>query len=240
MGSYDEYAAEYAALIQSRDAWGFSPYLDLVIPALLQVTGDVAGKRVLDACCGEGYLTRILAGRGAQVTGVDISARLVKMARQREAEERQGISYLVHDMTRPLPQYEDQMDVITCNLALNDISDYSSFIANLGAMLRPGGVLVFSLNNPYSAVVRGKVERYFDSGRSTAYAGLAAAGVPALYHHRTLEDYVGEFKRHGLWLRTLSDVRPGAAHLASGSPRPREYERFPYFMILELVKAGEL
>lgn len=238
MGSYDAHADAYAASIQSRDAWGFSPYLDLVVPALVQVLGDVQGKRLLDACCGEGYLARLLASLGAQVAGVDISAQLVGMAREREAQERRGISYLVHDLTRPLPQYEAQMDAITCNLALNDVIDYRPFVANLAAVLRPQGVLAISLNNPYSAVIRGKVERYFESGQARTYSGLAAAGVPALYHHRTLEEYFVEFARHGLWLRMLSDVKPSAAQLASGSPRPKAYYRFPFFMVLELVKAA--
>ena len=44
------------------------------------------------------------------------------------------------------------------------------------------------------------------------------------------------FRDNGLLVRTLIDVKPGPQHLASGSPRAKAYYRFPYFMILELVK----
>jgi len=236
MSSYDKYAMQYATLIHSRDEWGFSPYLDVVVPALLQVIGEIHNKRVLDACCGEGFFTRLLANRGAHVVGIDISANLIAMAQQIEEQERRGIVYFTHDLTQPLPHYAEHFDVITCNLALNDVADYPSFIKNLSNMLKPRGVLALSMNNPYSALIRNKVENYFDSGRSEIYFGLASAGVPAFYHHRTLEEYFHEFKRNGLYLRTLLDLKPSSEHLASGSPRPKQYYHFPYFMILELIK----
>jgi SAM-dependent methyltransferase len=238
MNSYDEHATQYAALIRSHDEWGFSPYLDLVVPALLQVVGEVHNKRVLDACCGEGFFTRLLASKGAHVIGVDISPNLIVMAKQIEEQEKHGISYFTHDLTQPLPQYAEHFDVITCNLALNDVSDESSFIRNLSDMLKSRGVLAIAMNNPYSAVMRNKVENYFDSGRSEVYSGLAAAGVPVLYHHRTLEEFFYGFRANGLYLRTLLDVKPSPEQLTSGSPRPKQYYQFPFFLVLELIKLG--
>jgi 2-polyprenyl-3-methyl-5-hydroxy-6-metoxy-1,4-benzoquinol methylase len=118
MNAYDEYAEQYATLIRSRDEYGFAPYLDLVVPALMDVVGDIYGKVVLDACCGEGYVARLLASMGADVIGVDIAKNLIAMARQIEAQERQGIEYFAHDLVQPLPQYAERFDLITCNLAL--------------------------------------------------------------------------------------------------------------------------
>jgi SAM-dependent methyltransferase len=238
MNSYNEYATQYATLIHSRDEWGFSPYLDLVVPVLLQVVGELHNKSVLDACCGEGFFTRLLASRGAHVMGIDISANLIAMAKRIEEQEKRGIVYLTHDLTQPLPQYAERFDVITSNLALNDVVDVRSLIQNLSDMLRWPGVLAISMNNPYSAVIRNKVQNYFDSGQSEVYSGLASASVPALYHHHTLEEYFGEFRRNGLYLRTLLDVKPSSEQLAGGSPRPKQYYQFPYFMVLELIKFG--
>src|SRR5215831_2156327 len=53
-------------------------------PSFLGFIGDLSGKDVLDAGCGEGYNTRILARRGARVTGVDISERMLGHAREEE------------------------------------------------------------------------------------------------------------------------------------------------------------
>ena len=45
----------------------------LIIPAFLKLVGNIKGKTVLDAGCGEGYNTRIFARMGAKITGIDIS-----------------------------------------------------------------------------------------------------------------------------------------------------------------------
>ncbi len=55
----------------------------------------------IDAGCGEGYLSRILLHRGAQVTGIDISPRLVEMARAKDPTD--TITYQVADLSQPLP-----------------------------------------------------------------------------------------------------------------------------------------
>src|SRR5205807_8859147 len=62
-------------------------------PAFLEFIGDVSGREVLDAGCGEGYNTRILARRGARMTGVDISPRMLEFAREAERSELLGIRY---------------------------------------------------------------------------------------------------------------------------------------------------
>src|SRR6266508_3605764 len=83
---YDQYAVEYAAYVATRereDGPEGDPFG--MLSPMLALLGDVAGHDVLDAGCGEGYLSRILAGRGARVTGVDLSPRLVELAGQKAA-----------------------------------------------------------------------------------------------------------------------------------------------------------
>ena len=52
-------------------------------PAMLELAGNVTGRRILDAGCGSGPLFAALRDRGATVTGVDASAGMVEMARRR-------------------------------------------------------------------------------------------------------------------------------------------------------------
>jgi SAM-dependent methyltransferase len=66
----------------------------------LQIVGEVSGLTVLDAGCGEGYLSRILMHRGAHVTGIDISPRLVEMVRAKDPAG--NITYQVADLSQPL------------------------------------------------------------------------------------------------------------------------------------------
>ena len=55
-------------------------------PATFKLIGDVRGRLVLDLACGEGYNTRILARKGAKVTGVDFSEKLIELAKREESK----------------------------------------------------------------------------------------------------------------------------------------------------------
>src|SRR3989304_6179636 len=79
---------------QNADSWsdqvrkGWDYYREyLNNPAFLRFIGDLAGKRVLDAGCGEGYNTRLLARSGASMVGVDISRKMIEYAREQEKRE---------------------------------------------------------------------------------------------------------------------------------------------------------
>src|SRR4051812_41819838 len=96
---YDDYAAEYAEMMAGRERQGIAN--EPMIPQMLELLGDISGLAALDAGCGEGYLSRILADRGAHVTGADISSRLIEIARARDPQSR--IEYLWYDLSRPLP-----------------------------------------------------------------------------------------------------------------------------------------
>lgn len=122
------------------------------------------------------------------------------------------------------------------NLVLDDIADHRGFAATMAEVLESRGRLVPSLNNPYSAVLRGKVGSYFESGTMGTYTGLRSAGIDVPFHHRTLEEYITAFGEAGLTLLRLFDVRrPGGDDLPSDQRALGE--RFPWFMILELVRA---
>ena len=65
---------------------------------LMQLVGDLAGKAVVDVACGEGFYARILRQRGAaKVTGLDLSPKMIELARNSEAREPLGIEYIVGD-----------------------------------------------------------------------------------------------------------------------------------------------
>ena len=65
---------------------------------LMKLIGDPIGKTVIDIACGEGFYTRMIRQRGAaKVTGVDLSEKMIGLARASEAQQRLGIDYIVGD-----------------------------------------------------------------------------------------------------------------------------------------------
>lgn len=233
INSYDDFAAEYAQMVVRREEAGIER--DPIMPQFLTLIGDVSGLSVLDAGCGEGYLARILARRGAEVIGIDLAAHLIQMARAKDPEG--SITYQVADLSQPLPAYHDHFDLIVSHFVLNDVSDYQGFLTTLGAVARHGGRLICSLNNPYSFVVRGHITDYFDTGKAFAYRGMAAQGVKVPFYQRTLGEYLDAFLAAGFQLQRLIDLPTpeGSFTRQSGNLIP-EGVHFPFFMLLSFIK----
>ncbi|MHB8449655.1 MAG: class I SAM-dependent methyltransferase [Mycobacteriales bacterium] len=101
----------------------------LLNPAIFRMLGDLSGKRVLDAGCGQGYLSQLMAAGGAYVVGVDPAGRLVAYADRLEAERRQGIRYMRRDLSR-LGDVGGVFDAVVANMVLLDIADWRSAMAN--------------------------------------------------------------------------------------------------------------
>lgn len=231
--TYDQFADEYAKLLQEWGNSDYSVYHSLVLPQVLEFLGDVEGCTVLDAGCGEGHVSRLLANRGAQVTGVDISERLIEMAKARDAT--QTIRYLAHDLSKGIT-FDSQFDLVVSNFVLNDVYDYVGYINTLGQLTKTRGRVILSFNNPYSAVFRAKAQNYYDSGSAVLYERLSMAGVKVYHFHRTLEDYITAFREAGFLLRSLSDL-PASQHVP---PNTVVETRLPFVIVLELVKVDSL
>jgi 2-polyprenyl-3-methyl-5-hydroxy-6-metoxy-1,4-benzoquinol methylase len=195
----------------------------------------VARQDVLDAGCGEGYLSRILADRGARVTGVDLAPRLVELARARDADGR--ISYRVADLSEPCLELEGRFDAVASYFVLNDVEEYRGFTATLARALRPGGRAVLAFNNPYDYVRRkGMAASYFASG-TAGPVGLSSVGVHVSFYHRSLAEYVDAFLAAGLQLTKIVDVdHPSVAALRVPGQEMPVGEELPRFMVLGFAK----
>jgi 2-polyprenyl-3-methyl-5-hydroxy-6-metoxy-1,4-benzoquinol methylase len=221
---WEEYAVEYGEFVAGRERDDLER--DPILAGLLELLGDIEGREVLDAACGEGFLARRLAARGARVIGLDLSPRLIAMARAKGPAG--AIDYRVADLSRPLPELAGRFGLIGSHLALNDVRDHRGFAATLAALARPGARVALAFNNPYSSVIRGHIADYYDNEAIGVYAGLSARGVKAHYYHRTLAEYLDAFLGVGFRLAKLVDVpdRPGLPWLLP------EACRFPRFMLL--------
>jgi ubiquinone/menaquinone biosynthesis C-methylase UbiE len=212
--SYDQIAEWYDGVVR-----GGLPVHALLRPALHELAGDVAGLRVCDLCCGQGWSARELAACGATVTGIDISARLIEMALQIEAEHPSGIVYRKGDVQR-LPEIADgSFDEVTCILALMDIEDLAGVLATVARILRPGGLFVFAITHPCfqtpdsrwtgqaGGTVRREVRAYFREGLWRSDNPHGVRGQVGAYH-RTLSTYIDALDAAGLSLERMREPQP--------------------------------
>ena len=100
-------------------------------------------ERVVDAGCGSGRVTELLAARlpAGKVVAVDGSPAMIEAARERLAPFRDRIEYVVADLGQPLP-LEGPVDAVLSTATFHWVPDHDALFANLAAVLRPGGPLV--------------------------------------------------------------------------------------------------
>ncbi len=104
--------------------------------------------RVLDAACGEGYGSSLLAQSAASVTGVDISAEAVQHAAQRYTEQ-ESLDFRVADCTQ-LPFDSDQFDMVVSFETLEHLKQQEAMLSEFRRVLNPEGFLI--LSSPDKAV----------------------------------------------------------------------------------------
>ncbi|UCD93192.1 MAG: class I SAM-dependent methyltransferase [Methanobacteriota archaeon] len=127
-------------------------------PAMFEVLGDISGKKILDLACGEGYNSRMMAKKGADVTGVDFSEKMIGLAIQEENRNGLGINYAMADATDLHIFKNNSFDIVACFLALQDIEDYRIAIKETARVLKNRGRFVFGITHPCfeSRTIEGK------------------------------------------------------------------------------------
>ncbi len=108
----------------------------------------VSGKRALDVGCGGGILSDAMARKGADVLGIDLSSKALKVA-QLHAMEAQtpSVEYreiAAEDLADEMP---GQFDTVTCMEMLEHVPDPSSVVSACAKLAKPGGWLFFSTLN---------------------------------------------------------------------------------------------
>ena len=120
---------------------------------LLDLAAPVRGMRALDLATGTGDIALELATQGADVVGLDITYRMIELARRKRA--RSGlVRFLVGDMLA-LPFPNGSFDVVTIGYGLRNVPDLGTALDEVARVLRPGGrVVSLDFNRPGNRLVR--------------------------------------------------------------------------------------
>ena len=139
--AYQELAECYAARIDTKP---HNAYYDR--PAMIAMWPDLRGQRVLDAGCGPGVYAEILLNRGAAVTAIDMSDRMLALARKRLGPV---ADLRLVDLSQPLEMFSDNaFDFVNAPLCLDYIEDWRPVFTEFRRILRPAGRVQFSCGHP--------------------------------------------------------------------------------------------
>lgn len=219
----------------------------VIDPVLLDFVGELKDRRVLDAGCGTGYLSRRLAQEGAIVVGVDFSRGLLAFARREEMASPLGVTYHEGDLAE-VPFLEDgSFDVAVSNMVLQDVRRYREAVAEIFRVLRPGGRFVFSLTHPAfdrpparwvheppdSARVEDRQLLLSDYFERNAIYWAPSGKPPAIGFHRPLRDYFEALHDAGFVVHRLEEPLPGREALQKHFRQMVDFKQAPNFILID-------
>jgi SAM-dependent methyltransferase len=231
----------------------------VVLPGVIKLLKPEAGHRVLDAACGQGVLTRLLASKGVRVTGFDASKELIGAARDHAdklpLEQKQQLDYLVLDAAKNFSQFipSAAFDSAACVLAIQNIHPIQPLCEGVAAALKPGGRFVIAMMHPH---FRGPKETHWawDDATKTQFRRvdryLIPRKAPIVTHpgkrdstytwsfHKPLEAYVKAIRNAGMLIDAIEEweshktSQPGPRQAAENQAR----KEIPMFMAIRALK----
>ena len=151
-----------------------------ILPHLLRHKG-----RWLDAGCGSGFFSRLLAGQGNSVVGVDASQHMIEAARSaieecpEESSIRGAVVYEVIETVEKLKFSDDSFDGVLCLSVVEYLQQPEKCLKELHRVLKPGGILVISL--PHRLAPIRLIQR-------VVFSSIGSAG-PRKWEYATLSRY---------------------------------------------------
>ncbi|MHC2436902.1 class I SAM-dependent methyltransferase [Bradyrhizobium sp. USDA 4451] len=209
---HDEISSGWEALHQSRTFRARTT-------AMFGLLGnaELNGQRWLDAGCGTGTLSRLLAARGCDVTGVDASPEMIAAARRRLADlPAERLTFRQIPTIANLPFADRSFDGVLCASVLEYVPDVAQCLRQIHRVLRPGGVLLVSIPNRGSLLRR---------GYKLAHAASSRVMARPLFRYLAFSKFdtspaamQGLLRQHGLTMLGSS---------FAGSPLPPALDRRP-------------
>ena len=131
---------------------------------LVTLSAAAPGTRALDLACGTGDIAFALAARGAQVSGLDITFRMLQLARAKGS----AASFLAGDMLA-LPFRDGEFDLVTAGYGLRNVPDIPRALTEIRRVLKPGGrFLSLGLQPARGSRFARRLSRISDAGRGHA------------------------------------------------------------------------
>jgi SAM-dependent methyltransferase len=230
VAAYDDFAEAYQA---ENETSLMNAHYER--PATLALAGDVTGRRILDAGCGAGPLFAALRERGAVVSGIDQSAAMLELARQRLGDD---ADLRVADLADPLPFPDAEFDDVTASLVLHYLKDWAPTLAELRRVLKPGGRLIASVNHPMMVNLTHRHEGprpdYFEQYAWTDEFELHGHAARMTFWNKPLHAMTDAFTAAGFRIAVISEPHPVPAARELFPGDFKILDTFPSFLFFVL------
>lgn len=229
--AYDKIADWYST--RKRDSYEFK----IQFPAILNLLGDLCGKRLIDIGCGPGTYSVEFARRKANVFGADISRKMLNKAKKNAKMTNMTLMLQKAD-AHSLPYNDGSFDVAVLILTILN----SKMLEETARVLRPGGLLLFSDTHPIieskgrwegNDVGAGRiVEDYFSRNkRKWRIEPGPGRTITLKYYARTIEQCMNMIADAGFKILRIVEPKPGKDVKNSDPLHYDRCSRVPFFII---------
>ena len=220
----------------------------VILPNLLRLVGAKKGMKILDLACGQGFFSEAFVREGAEVIGVDISANLIKIAKENVS----GAKFFVAPAHEMSFISDHSIDAVIITLAIQNIENISGVFREAKRVLSPTGKMFLVLNHPAFRIpgasswgfdeVSKKQYRRIDGYLSESkreidmHPGERGNKEKIVSFHRPLQVYFKVLANNGF---VISRLEEWVSHKESGKGPRKEAEdqarkEFPLFLCLEV------
>jgi len=212
------------------------------MPLTFSLLGDVKDKKILDAGCGTGIYSRMLAEKRAEVTGIEISKKMLDIAK----EYCKGLEIKFDKgSVDELPYDDGSFDIIIASLVIHYFADPTKVFKEFHRVLKKDGILVFSTNHPVnscidkftkfkdeSAII---VSNYFE--RRKFYWSFYETEMKIPSYHFTFEDLFSFILKNGLQIEDLRESQLlREVEEILGKKRYDKWKNIPTFIVFRCRK----
>lgn len=203
---------------------------------------DFKGKRMLDLGCGYGWHSIYAMENGASsVVGIDISQNMLKVAKEKtHFSEVEYICGAIEDMDFK----EESFDIVLSSLAFHYIKDYKELIEKINKVLKPNGILIFTVEHPVFTAY-GTQDWYYDNNKEILnfpvdnyyYEGKRIAnflGEDVVKYHRTITTYLNTLLINNFNINQIIEPQPSEEMLDILGMK--DEMRRPMMLIISAIK----
>lgn len=209
---------------------------------LQKMLPEFKGKKVLDLGCGFGWHCQYALEHGAAtVVGIDISDKMLAVAKEKTSREIKYICKSIEDAKFP----DDSFDVVISSLAFHYLESFEDIVKNVCNWLIDGGEFVFSVEHPVFTsygtqdwyrntkgnILHFPVDNYFYEGRRESNF----LGEKVLKYHKTLTTYINTLLQQGFEITGVVEPQPSKEMLKTIEGMKEELRR-PMMLIVSARK----
>jgi SAM-dependent methyltransferase len=185
----------------------------------------VTGKDVLEFGCGAAQWSIALAGLGARTVGLDLSPRQLEHARRAMAEA--GVDFpLIEASAEAVPLKDATFDIVFCDHGAFNFADPRRLVPEAARLLRPRGLLVFSMPTPILDIFWSTQREELDEQPRNDYFELRRIEDDEVVDFQLpYGEWIRLFRANGMEVEDLIELRPDPDATTSYALAPLEWAR---------------